>query len=230
MPCREQALASSLGPRSNFVVQFKKTQVCRFYPRCAKGDACPFAHTDGELRHAPNFTKSKLCAGWADGRCTLQAHQCRFAHGPEDFDAVPTKQPFVAQLSAKHPVPVLSLSSVVSTSSTKYSLSMLPMRSAATSTQPSDSDDEWLSDQSRPESVRLSTTPTAAATTLPTPALPMYFAADVAEMPDESTQHVMRFWLAGINAGTPMASAHDRPSTDELVEALKSAEPEVYED
>jgi len=71
--------------RENFTVQFKKTRPCRFFPKCAKGNACAFAHGVQELRSGPDFTKSKMCAGWRDGRCKLLPSQCRFAHGPNEL-------------------------------------------------------------------------------------------------------------------------------------------------
>jgi len=76
---------SDFGPLDNFRKQFLKTQQCRFYPKCTKGDACRFAHSDAELKRGPSFTKSKLCAGWKDGRCKLTPQDCRFAHGPSDL-------------------------------------------------------------------------------------------------------------------------------------------------
>eukprot|EP00445_Apocalathium_hangoei_P064351 CAMPEP_0204119050 /NCGR_PEP_ID=MMETSP0361-20130328/6889_1 /ASSEMBLY_ACC=CAM_ASM_000343 /TAXON_ID=268821 /ORGANISM="Scrippsiella Hangoei, Strain SHTV-5" /LENGTH=214 /DNA_ID=CAMNT_0051070145 /DNA_START=91 /DNA_END=735 /DNA_ORIENTATION=+ len=76
---------SDFGPYDNFRKQFQKTQQCRFYPKCTKGDACRFAHSDAEFRRGPIFTKSKLCAGWKDGRCKLAPQDCRFAHGPSDL-------------------------------------------------------------------------------------------------------------------------------------------------
>lgn len=68
--------------------QCLKTKLCKFYPKCARGQTCPFAHSDKELRNGPNFKKSKLCAGWRDGRCKLPPSECGFAHGPDDLDEV----------------------------------------------------------------------------------------------------------------------------------------------
>merc|ERR1719436_190374 len=68
---------------------FWKTDRCRFWPRCARGEACPFAHGLGELRSRPNFTKTQMCAGFADGRCKLAPGDCQFAHGLGDLRPEP---------------------------------------------------------------------------------------------------------------------------------------------
>lgn len=65
--------------------QLAKTRMCRFFPRCSKGESCPFAHAHQDLRPCPDLMKSKICAGWRDGRCKLSAKKCKFAHGPDDL-------------------------------------------------------------------------------------------------------------------------------------------------
>jgi len=67
------------------VVKFRKTELCRYYPKCTKGQDCLYAHSEAELRVRPNFTKTRMCAGFRDGRCKLPASQCAFAHGREDL-------------------------------------------------------------------------------------------------------------------------------------------------
>mmetsp|Transcript_119035 Transcript_119035/g.333461 ORF Transcript_119035/g.333461 Transcript_119035/m.333461 type:complete len:266 (+) Transcript_119035:58-855(+) len=69
-------------------VTFRKTLLCRYFPRCTKGDACPYAHTEAELRTRPDFTKTRICAGFRDGRCKLSASECLFAHRRHDLHAV----------------------------------------------------------------------------------------------------------------------------------------------
>jgi len=64
---------------------FQKTSRCRYYPRCHLGDSCRFAHSSDELRPRPNLTKTRMCAGYADGRCRLPARKCGFAHGERDL-------------------------------------------------------------------------------------------------------------------------------------------------
>jgi hypothetical protein len=61
--------------------QFWKTELCRFYPKCRKGDLCPFAHTDLEVKDRPNLTKTSLCAAWSKNCCPFLASECKFAHG-----------------------------------------------------------------------------------------------------------------------------------------------------
>jgi len=74
-------------PVRQVVEAFKKTRICRFYPRCNKGDACRFAHAPEEVRARPNMTKTRMCAGFYDGRCQLPPEECNFAHGEEELRA-----------------------------------------------------------------------------------------------------------------------------------------------
>mmetsp|Transcript_47222 Transcript_47222/g.137375 ORF Transcript_47222/g.137375 Transcript_47222/m.137375 type:complete len:225 (-) Transcript_47222:87-761(-) len=97
------AEASTLSPRSDApgggkgtppakkvippecALKFKKTMLCRFFPKCAKGGECSYAHSMDELRPRPNFTKTRLCTGFFRGRCPLAADDCLFAHGRSDL-------------------------------------------------------------------------------------------------------------------------------------------------
>mmetsp|Transcript_110789 Transcript_110789/g.320167 ORF Transcript_110789/g.320167 Transcript_110789/m.320167 type:complete len:295 (-) Transcript_110789:198-1082(-) len=72
-------------PQRQCAEAFKKTAICRYYPKCHQGDQCKFAHTTGELRVRPNLTKTRMCAGFYDGRCRLSASECGFAHGEADL-------------------------------------------------------------------------------------------------------------------------------------------------
>mmetsp|Transcript_58607 Transcript_58607/g.169630 ORF Transcript_58607/g.169630 Transcript_58607/m.169630 type:complete len:213 (-) Transcript_58607:777-1415(-) len=78
-------------------VKFKKTEMCRYYPKCAKGQDCMYAHSEAELRVRPNFTKTRMCTGYRHGRCKLLASECAFAHGREDLrpsgEPAPTGKP-----------------------------------------------------------------------------------------------------------------------------------------
>jgi len=74
-------------PVRQVVEAFKKTRICRFYPRCNKGDACRFAHAPEEVRARPNMTKTRMCAGFYDGRCQKSPEECNFAHGEEELRA-----------------------------------------------------------------------------------------------------------------------------------------------
>jgi len=80
-------------------VKFRNTELCRYYPKCGKGEECPYAHSECELRSRPNFTKTRMCAGYKDGRCKLAAADCPFAHGRHDLR--PSGEP---QAQRKRPV------------------------------------------------------------------------------------------------------------------------------
>mmetsp|Transcript_97274 Transcript_97274/g.280691 ORF Transcript_97274/g.280691 Transcript_97274/m.280691 type:complete len:252 (-) Transcript_97274:153-908(-) len=76
--------------------KFKKTVFCRYFPDCAKGAECNYAHAEDEIRVRPNFTKTRLCSGYLDGKCALSVSECRFAHGPEDLRIVHAGDPVAA--------------------------------------------------------------------------------------------------------------------------------------
>lgn len=67
--------------------QFFKTEFCKFFPECAKGKECPFAHAEVELKERPNLAKTTLCSDWRRGRCQLDSASCKFAHGPWELRA-----------------------------------------------------------------------------------------------------------------------------------------------
>lgn len=59
------------------------TRMCRYWGsnRCMMGDTCNFAHSDDELRHAPDLVATKLCYQFSSkGKCSKGA-TCTFAHG-----------------------------------------------------------------------------------------------------------------------------------------------------
>lgn len=101
-PAKDKA-AKKLTPVA-CAVKFKKTAVCCYYPKCAKGDQCYYAHSESELRTRPNFTKTRMCAGYRDGRCKLPASECGFAHGRHDLR--PVGEPAAARKKAS-PAPVM---------------------------------------------------------------------------------------------------------------------------
>lgn len=104
---------------------FKKTTLCRYFPRCHLGDTCMFAHHYGELRQRPNTTKTKMCAGFFDGRCRLPADECGLAWVVSGF--VPTSLLSLSlSLSLSFSLP-LSLSIFLSFSVFPLSLSCLPL-------------------------------------------------------------------------------------------------------
>jgi hypothetical protein len=61
--------------------KFFKTELCRFFPKCAKGEQCPYAHSDTELNVRPDLQKTTLCADWRKGKCPFDSATCKFAHG-----------------------------------------------------------------------------------------------------------------------------------------------------
>mmetsp|Transcript_76959 Transcript_76959/g.200163 ORF Transcript_76959/g.200163 Transcript_76959/m.200163 type:complete len:249 (+) Transcript_76959:100-846(+) len=66
-------------------VRFRKTRLCRFFPKCQKGTSCPFAHGRNDMRACPDLTKTKLCVAWHSGTCAKPASACKFAHGSEEL-------------------------------------------------------------------------------------------------------------------------------------------------
>lgn len=79
-------------PRRQCAEAFKKTTICKYFPNCRLGSACRFAHTSEELRARPQLTKTRMCAGYYDGRCRRPASECGFAHGKHDLK--PREVPF----------------------------------------------------------------------------------------------------------------------------------------
>jgi len=69
---------------------FFKTKVCSLYNLniCKKGNDCPFAHSDDELRDKPNLYKTKLCDAFLQGQCN-KGEECSFAHGEEELRSTP---------------------------------------------------------------------------------------------------------------------------------------------
>lgn len=62
--------------------KYYKTQFCRYFPECAKGAACPYAHAHNELQERPKLAKTALCNDWRKGQCPFDSNECKFAHGP----------------------------------------------------------------------------------------------------------------------------------------------------
>lgn len=76
-----------------------KTEFCKFFPKCMKGEDCLFAHSEAELEKRPDLTKTSLCPDWRRGRCTKSAAECKFAHGPWDLRGATQCAPVRAPLS-----------------------------------------------------------------------------------------------------------------------------------
>ena len=70
---------------------------------CKKGDDCPFAHSQSELREKPNLHKTKLCQTFIEGKIAFvrphihnkiegkcpKGNNCCFAHGEEELRSTP---------------------------------------------------------------------------------------------------------------------------------------------
>lgn len=69
---------------------FFKTKMCSLNNLniCKKGEACPFAHSEDELRDKPNLYKTKLCTAFLTGECQ-KGEDCPFAHGESQLRSTP---------------------------------------------------------------------------------------------------------------------------------------------
>eukprot|EP01056_Protomagalhaensia_sp_Gyna25_P005910 Protomagalhaensia_sp_Gyna_25__5909@NODE_89_length_5350_cov_55_762003_g69_i0_p2_GENE_NODE_89_length_5350_cov_55_762003_g69_i0NODE_89_length_5350_cov_55_762003_g69_i0_p2_ORF_typecomplete_len330_score24_15zfCCCH/PF00642_24/4_5e08zfCCCH/PF00642_24/0_012zfCCCH/PF00642_24/7_4e05zfCCCH_3/PF15663_5/2_9e11zfCCCH_3/PF15663_5/0_012Torus/PF16131_5/3_2e05Torus/PF16131_5/1_4e02Torus/PF16131_5/0_32zf_CCCH_4/PF18345_1/0_0002zf_CCCH_4/PF18345_1/11zf_CCCH_4/PF18345_1/1_4e02zf_CCCH_4/PF18345_1/12zfCCCH_4/PF18044_1 len=65
--------------------RFYKTRLCLFFQKgaCIKGTSCSYAHSEQELRPAPDLIKTRLCQDWINGSCTSRS--CKFAHGRHEL-------------------------------------------------------------------------------------------------------------------------------------------------
>eukprot|EP01055_Gregarina_sp_Pseudo9_P005738 Gregarina_sp_Pseudo_9__5737@NODE_838_length_2145_cov_89_155271_g786_i0_p1_GENE_NODE_838_length_2145_cov_89_155271_g786_i0NODE_838_length_2145_cov_89_155271_g786_i0_p1_ORF_typecomplete_len319_score37_14zfCCCH/PF00642_24/1_8e03zfCCCH/PF00642_24/9_8e08zfCCCH/PF00642_24/0_0083zfCCCH/PF00642_24/3_4e06zfCCCH_3/PF15663_5/7_1e11zfCCCH_3/PF15663_5/0_0096Torus/PF16131_5/4_3e05Torus/PF16131_5/1_1e02Torus/PF16131_5/0_025zf_CCCH_4/PF18345_1/4_8e03zf_CCCH_4/PF18345_1/0_00024zf_CCCH_4/PF18345_1/1_3e02zf_CCCH_4 len=77
------AAAAEFGDECNG--RFYKTRLCLFFQKgaCIKGTACSYAHSDEELRPAPDLIKTRLCQDWINGACNSRS--CKFAHGRHEL-------------------------------------------------------------------------------------------------------------------------------------------------
>lgn len=67
-----------------FEGQFMKTKVCSFWERgaCKRGGACKYAHGYGELRNAPDLSRTAMCRSFP-----CDDPECLFAHCSEELRA-----------------------------------------------------------------------------------------------------------------------------------------------
>lgn len=78
----------------------QKTKICQAASGGACGDrACPFAHSEQELRAPLMFHKRSLCIWFDQGKCR-NGESCRFAHGFEDLQ--PRQAPAPIQGKYRH--------------------------------------------------------------------------------------------------------------------------------
>jgi len=71
---------------------FYKTRICPFFGdgKCRHGAECTYAHSEEELRKAPNVAKTALCKDFAEtGTCSM-GDSCDFAHGWQEVRAYKT--------------------------------------------------------------------------------------------------------------------------------------------
>eukprot|EP00933_Yihiella_yeosuensis_P025543 TRINITY_DN19804_c0_g1_i2.p1 TRINITY_DN19804_c0_g1~~TRINITY_DN19804_c0_g1_i2.p1 ORF type:complete len:585 (-),score=159.70 TRINITY_DN19804_c0_g1_i2:488-2242(-) len=66
------------------MLQLTKTKMCAFFERgkCSS-ETCRYAHSESELRLAPNLQKTKLCKAFLQGNCSRE--DCFYAHGESDL-------------------------------------------------------------------------------------------------------------------------------------------------
>jgi len=76
---------SSQAMSPEYSMKFRKTRLCRFYPKCSKGKSCPFAHSKDELQAVPDLAKTKLCYNYFRRKCNDS--NCKFAHGYQELRA-----------------------------------------------------------------------------------------------------------------------------------------------
>uniref|UniRef100_A0A7S1A8P4 C3H1-type domain-containing protein n=1 Tax=Noctiluca scintillans TaxID=2966 RepID=A0A7S1A8P4_NOCSC len=70
---------------SAVTMQLVKTKMCSYYVRGKCGSTeCRFAHSQEELKHAPNLQKTKLCRNFLQGQCA-SGENCSFAHCDKDL-------------------------------------------------------------------------------------------------------------------------------------------------
>jgi len=69
---------------------FFRTKMCPHLleGQCTKGPSCSYAHSQEELREAPNLKKTRLCQLFMIGKCN-RGNMCSFAHGEEELRATP---------------------------------------------------------------------------------------------------------------------------------------------
>lgn len=84
-------LDSDIPPNQHNNAQCFKTKMCAFNLKgqCTR-ENCSFAHSNCEIRVAPDLTKTKVCTNWKLGSCQ-HGDACRFAHGAHDLRQHPDR-------------------------------------------------------------------------------------------------------------------------------------------
>lgn len=72
----------------------QKTKLCVFNAQgsCDRGNDCHYAHSESELRAAPNLSRTKMCPAIKAGRDCTDRWECAFAHSMDEVTE-PTRNP-----------------------------------------------------------------------------------------------------------------------------------------
>eukprot|EP00386_Alphamonas_edax_P012937 GDKI01040127.1.p1 GENE.GDKI01040127.1~~GDKI01040127.1.p1 ORF type:complete len:144 (+),score=27.62 GDKI01040127.1:111-542(+) len=83
------ATTTSANATAMLSVQFYKVKMCPWLSKktgCLKGALCNFAHSEEELRQAPDLSKTSMCKRFLNGNaCPLPSHKCPYAHGEHEL-------------------------------------------------------------------------------------------------------------------------------------------------
>lgn len=236
-------------PQRQCAQVFKKTSICRYFPRCHQGDQCKFAHTSEELRVRPNLTKTRMCAGYFDGRCRLSASECGFAHGdedlrprevpyftdplPEGFGTAAKPGPAAPKRIADRSAEVLMASAaeigLISRAPSTSAGSSSPAHSAAASTRSGLVTPEVLPEAETPEEV----TPPASPRTEDDFTTQTWTPDQCVHEDSAQVDELMEQWIENLKALGSQNQDHVPaffPTSDECKAALARAMPEYYED
>jgi len=73
---------------------FDKTRLCKFYAKrkCKRGQACTFAHSEGEVQAPPDFFRTQLCADFARSGTCEAGSDCKYAHAAEEIRRAKTSK------------------------------------------------------------------------------------------------------------------------------------------
>eukprot|EP00930_Biecheleria_cincta_P056711 TRINITY_DN42785_c0_g1_i1.p1 TRINITY_DN42785_c0_g1~~TRINITY_DN42785_c0_g1_i1.p1 ORF type:complete len:188 (-),score=23.39 TRINITY_DN42785_c0_g1_i1:148-711(-) len=79
-----------MANRSQLASRCRKTKLCKFFlaNKCERGDTCRYAHTQQELRTAPDLCGAQLCRAIMQG-IACKDGSCRFAHSAGEVKRFP---------------------------------------------------------------------------------------------------------------------------------------------
>ncbi|CAK9034670.1 unnamed protein product [Durusdinium trenchii] len=66
---------------------FRGTRLCKFFLAgcCSRGNACNFAHSQGDLKDLPDFSKTRLCDPFMKSGVCDAGDKCKFAHSHDEL-------------------------------------------------------------------------------------------------------------------------------------------------